>query len=393
MIAGRGIVARILLLNANRVGIGTYHRALNFGRAISCGGHEAVMVTVSAGRTFTDRAWRDASGLLVVEGASWLDGLLPWRASGPLDIFSRFRRLIGEKWDLVYAFEYQPNISLPVYAGRPFRRFRLVSDWCDWHSGGSYHFGGKAWAHRIDQVFEEAIRKIAHHLTVINQVLLDRALKIGIPNHRISLIREGVDTEYMRPFNREESRQRVGLPPGVPLVGAIKDASRGNELLVSAFQVVRRRIPSARLLMVGKLPESVPRLAGQLGVLDACHFPGRVSDADMPRYLTSCDVMALPLEDTIVNRGRWPHKLGDMISCERPVVTSAGGEFPQLLGDRGCASLEAFNSEAFADAICRILESPGEAQLMAKKARDFARAELEWRIIGKQVLDVIERVA
>ena len=384
---------RILLLNANRVGIGTYHRALNFGRAISRGGHEAVMVTVSNGETFRDQVREDASGLRVVEGPSWLDGLLPWHASGPLDILSRMRRVIGESWDLVYAFEYQPNVSFPVYAGRPFRRFKLVSDWCDWHSGGAYHFGGKTWAHRIDQIFEEAIRKIASHLTVINRVLYDRAIGIGIPSGRISMIREGVDTQYMCPFDRDESRRCLGLPEGVPIVGAIKDTSRGHELLLEAFRSVRQTVPSARLLLIGRLPESVPRLASQLGILEACHFPGRVSDADMPRYLTSCDVMALPLEDTIVNRGRWPHKLGDMISCERPVVTTAGGEFPQMLGEQGCASLAAFDPEAFARAMCRILASPEEAKNMAARGREFAQSELEWQIIGRQVLDVVERVA
>lgn len=384
---------RILLLNANRVGIGTYHRALNFGRAISRGGHEAVMVTVSSGKTLTDQVREDSSGLRVVEGPSWLDGLLPWHASGPLDILSRIRRLIGEHWDLVYAFEYQPNVSFPVYAGRPFRRFKLVSDWCDWHSGAAYHFGGKAWAHRIDQMFEEAIRKIASHLTVINRVLYDRAIGIGIPPRRISMIREGVDTQYMCPFDRDESRLHLGLPGGVPIIGAIKDTSGGHKLLLESFGVVRRTFPTARLLLIGRLPEAVPRLASQLGILEACHFPGRVSDPDMPRYISSCDVMALPLEDTIVNRGRWPHKLGDMISCERAVVTTAGGEFPQMLGEHACASLAMFDSAAFAKAVCGILADPEGARKMAARGREFARSELEWQIIGRQVLDVIERVA
>ena len=386
-------MARVLLLNANRVGIGTYHRALNFGRAISSGGHDAVMITVSNTETFGGRERQDPSGLRVVEGPNWLDGWLPWHASGPLDTLHRWRRLVGEKWDIVYAFEYQPNVSFPVYAGRPFRGFRLVSDWCDWHSGGAYHFGGKVWAHRIDQFFEEAIRKIADHLTVINRVLYDRAVGIGVPADRISLIWEGVDTSYMCPSDRDESRRLVSLPESVPIIGAIKDTAKGHEILLKAFEILRRTFPASRLVLIGNLPDSVPRLAGDLRILEACHFPGRVSDADMPRYLASCDVMALPLEDNIVNRGRWPHKLGDMIACERPVVTTGGGEFPRILGGRGCASLAAFDPADFAAALCRVLESPDKGKEMAARGRAFAQSELEWRIIGRQVLDVIERVA
>src|SRR3546814_16857697 len=48
--------------------------------------------------------------------------------------------------------------------------------------------------------------------------------------------------------------------------------------------------------------------------------PGRVSDEELPLYIGAADVLALPLEDDIVNRGRWPHKLGDMLEIGRAHV-------------------------------------------------------------------------
>jgi len=105
---------KLLLLNANRVGKGTYHRALGFGRELARRGHDATMMTVSKDERFRPQERLDASGLRNSSSArALLDELLPWHASGPLDIGLRLREIAFGRYDAVYAFEYQPNVSLP----------------------------------------------------------------------------------------------------------------------------------------------------------------------------------------------------------------------------------------------------------------------------------------
>ena len=99
--------------------------------------------------------------------------------------------------------------------------------------------------------------------------------------------------------------------------------------------------------------------------------PGRVSDEDLPRYLAACDVLALPLEDNLTNRGRWPHKLGDMIAAQRPVIVSRGGEFPELLESRGCALVVDFDAAAFARGIDRVIAQHTSFREMARRGRAF----------------------
>ena len=137
---------KILLLNANRAGVGTYHRALNFGRELARRGHLVTLMTVSNTRRFHSEARRESERFRIVECPNWLDELLPWGASGVLDVLLRIREIVVGQYDVVYAFEYQPNISIPVFVTRRLRRYTLLSDWCDWHAGASYHFGGRRWA-------------------------------------------------------------------------------------------------------------------------------------------------------------------------------------------------------------------------------------------------------
>jgi glycosyltransferase involved in cell wall biosynthesis len=381
---------KILLLNANRVGIGTYHRALNFGRELARRGHHVTMMTVSESRRFRRHERLDRERFRVIECPNWLDELLPWHASGPIDIWLRTRELWQGGYELVYAFEYQPNISLPVFLTRPFRRYTLVSDWCDWHAGASYHFGGRRWAHKIDRFFEELIRHSADHVTTINHTLHDRARAIGIAGDRVSIVGEGVDPSYITPLDRDAARRRLALPAQIPIVGTIRDADRAAEILCGA--VAASRVPGLCLLMIGSNADPIRRLAQAHGIADRVFTPGRVTDADLPHYLASADVLALPLEDNLINRGRWPHKLGDMLAAARPVIVSRGGEFPQLLESRGCAVVVDFNTTAFARAIDMALgDRAGHAEVAAR-GRDLIVSELNWDVIGDQLDGVLRRV-
>lgn len=378
---------KILLLNANRAGIGTYHRALHFGRELARRDHQVTMMTVSNTSRFRPEVQRESERFTIIEGPNWLDELLPWHASGPIDIWLRLREIWTGRYDVVYAFEYQPNIALPVAIGRRFRSFTLISDWCDWHAGASYHFGGYRVAHAIDRYFEERIRHRADFVTTINRILRDRARSIGIADARLAIIGEGVDPSYIAPLDRNAARAALAIADTGPIVGTIRDADRSTALLCEAIQ----HVPGARLLVIGSDPEAAIGHARRAGISDRLIAPGRVSDADLPRYLAAADVLALPLQDNLVNRGRWPHKLGDMLAAKRPVVISRGGEFPELIEERGCGVVVDYTAVGFSRAIADALAEPERHAAIAARGRALIETELNWDVIGVQLADALER--
>ena len=378
---------KILLLNANRVGIGTYHRALHFGRELARRGHDVTMMTVSATSRFRAETRRDRERFTIIECPSFLDELLPWHASGVLDIALRIRELWRGDYDVVYAFEYQPNISIPVLLARRFKRFVLISDWCDWHAGASYHFGGYRLAHAIDRRFEEHIRHRADFITTINTTLHDRARSIGIAEDKLAIVGEGVDPSYIAPADRDAARRLLGLPSGVALAGTIRDAPSMTQLLCDALVLA----PQLHLLVIGGAPELVEAQARRAGVADRLHAPGRVSDADLPHYLAACDALVLPLEDNLTNRGRWPHKLGDMIAAQRPVIVSRGGEFPALLEHHAAALIVEHSPAAFARAMAEVVAEPARFAAMARRGRALVEQRLNWDVIGGELARAVER--
>ena len=117
---------KIIMLNANLSGVGTYHRALWFARMCGEAGHQAVVCTTSHSNKLERRFIADRPNVTVIEGPRLGFDLYPGKGSN-IDIFWRLKYLLKDGFDVIYAFEYHPNVSWPVCLARKGRR--LISDW------------------------------------------------------------------------------------------------------------------------------------------------------------------------------------------------------------------------------------------------------------------------
>ena len=375
----------ILLLNANLRGVGTYVRALNFGWALATAGHTVTLCTVSPTEP-TNVVQSEARGVTILEMPRWGYKLLPGWGSGPLDIIKRVQLIRGGRFDVLYGFEYHPNVAWPVYLTWAGRSYRFFSDWCDWHAGGSNTFRGVRLAHRVDAFFEERIRYRAERVTVISTLLRERTMRMGLPSERVTLIEEGVDTDYIRPLPRAEMRARFGLPVEAPILVTISDSDMHRPVAILAE--VRRHWPTAILLIIGKkLPEAT-QAADAPGLRAVVRETGYVPDEDLPRYLACADVCFLPLADTLVNRARWPHKINDFLAAGQATVISPVGDITQLFRDHDLGGLANTDTE-FAAQITALLDDPARRAACGRRARQVALERLDWRLLREEIVRLV----
>jgi glycosyltransferase involved in cell wall biosynthesis len=387
---------QILALNFTEKGVGTYLRAFYFCRELARAGHKVTLATVSRTSRFRSaisykRDWIGESSeprgagpwIRLIEGPAWGNRFLPGTGWGPLDIWKRTRELETSNYDAVFGFEYQPNVSWPVYFTQRRKHYAFYSDWCDWFGGSSNWFGGWKIAHRIDSYLEEKIRFRAARVSVTSKVLQDRALSIGIPKERLAHIPNGAPTEYITPKNRRAARERFRLPEDSPIIVAVSNGDMCREMRI--FGEVLRRAPKSVLLLIGNVAPPAWELAEQLAIEDRIGRMGWVSDEDYPWILGCADVCICPLEDSLNDRARWPTKILDFLTAGRATVTNPVGEVGRLFCKSDVGVLAGYSDKEFAAEVLALFHAPDRRQFLGETARKVMVQQWDWRVRGPQI--------
>jgi glycosyltransferase involved in cell wall biosynthesis len=323
---------RILMLLYNRVGTGTYWRALHFAFSLAERGHNVTLLATSNDLRLRFRVRRE-NGIQIIESPDLLWGSLRsgWDPWGTL---SRICWLAKQEYDLVHAFEARPVAIFPALYLQRRRGVKLVLDWCDWFGrGGSVEERPnplvRAILRPVETFFEDTFRSKADGTTVINTVLRQKAIELGVSPQTILLLRNGSEVETLRPHPLAQARKWAGLPAQAPIIGYIGAIfHRDAELMARAFDLIHAADPRVRLLLVGYCNVAMEQL---VDAPEAVHRTGHVRYDEIAHYLSACDVCWLPLSDSGANRGRWPLKLNDYIAVGRPVVATAVGDMTAFL--------------------------------------------------------------
>lgn len=193
----------------------------------------------------------------------------------------------------------------------------------------------------------------------------------------VRVIRNGIALDRVRPDPALglATRRALGLGASSPIVGtvAVFRAQKRLDLWLEAADLVRRRVPDARFLLVGDGPER-PRLealARERSLTDAVVFAGLKED--VRPYLAALDVFLMSSQFEGL-----PLALLEAMAMERGVVATAVGGVPEALASGGEGLLVPPGSaEALAGAVVDLLDdAPRRAALGAaargRVAREFS---------------------
>jgi glycosyltransferase involved in cell wall biosynthesis len=379
---------RILFLNHNLVGRGSYLRCLPLAKQLVGKGHEVTLISCA---DTTAWHWKevDEAGVTVLltprlAGVGIHDG-----GYAPLDILARLPfGLRG--WDLIHAFEHRPNVSFPAWLGH-LRGTPLISDWSDWWTRGGITTSRRRWGW-IDRgeavLLEEGMKRVSDSVTVVSQALWNRARSIGIPEDRLSLIPSGCDHERIPLLDKRDCRRHLHLPMDNPVLCFSGFAFWDYSFLLEAFSRVLQIHPTAILMVVGLdkdgALESITRMC--LGPLSSqVRMLGRVDPSEISVPLGAADVHLLPLPDNPVNRARWPIKFGDYLCSGRPLVVSRVGDTIGWLEKAEAGLVCDPSPEGMAEAILQLLADPLRTEKMGRNARILAEGELSWSHQGDRL--------
>jgi glycosyltransferase involved in cell wall biosynthesis len=217
-------------------------------------------------------------------------------------------------------------------------------------------------------------RRTAAVFTVSRQIEA-RCRAVGLPANRVHWIPGVADLPRFGEGGsgaaiREEFK--LGRAPVVVSVARFA-ANRGHEQLLAGFGELLRRLPDARLLLVGKgeRRDRLEQLVGDLGLGHRVIFTG-YRDRDLPQVLAAADCFAL----MAAGSDESCRAVLEAMAAARPVVARAVGALPETVVDGETGLLVGDESpRAVAEALASILGDPARARAMGEAGRRRAETD------------------
>jgi glycosyltransferase involved in cell wall biosynthesis len=165
---------------------------------------------------------------------------------------------------------------------------------------------------------------------------------------------------------------------------------QGVQLVLDAMPLLRRQIPSARLLVIGDGPYRgvLERKAAELGLDGVVSFTGFVEDhAIIERMLAESGVAVAPYRPDSASFSLYadPGKIKNYLAAGLPVVTTEVPHLARLLEERGCGVVVEYDTAALVTGLLEILGDRERHDEYRAKARALG-SEFHWDKIFERAL-------
>jgi glycogen(starch) synthase len=368
-------------------GIGSY--VFSMARALAARGHEVHVLSCAEGQKERDymdqgvfvhrRAGRIPARRLWIRMKRLMNGILRipstlWRFEKGLEVFFECR-LLGIDFDVIEYPDWGAlGCMLALMRTRPLVAFIHTPP------PSAYHIQmnrDMRWAWSL--VFYSSRRA---DITTVSSLFHVRALQTDglVLGKHVAIVPNGIDCARWGSTQTVSSTRPVAL-----FVGRLEEI-KAPEVLVAAMAIVRKEIPEATAVFVGRSGErdGLPYndwIKSTAGDTSGCAFIGYVPQHEIMSYLSLSRVLALPSVFDV-----YPIAVLEAMAAGRPVViTKTCGIAEQIESTGGGKAVPPGDPEALAGALLPFLADPQYAATVGEKAQSAVRERNDiWKVAAER---------
>lgn len=249
--------------------------------------------------------------------------------------------------------------------------------------------------HRISE--EKRVFNAVRAQTATTQVQLEKLRDLyGFQGDNVGVIPPGVDVETFRPRGPHEERFDTGLPARYMLCLSRIDANKGHDLLLYAFDIVRRAVPDVHLVIGGgsARPQSTEAevLAKMRSIIaekqmeDRVHITGYIPDEALVPTYQQAEMFVLPSLFEPFGMTAL-----EAMACARPVVASRLGGIRNVIvsGESGTL-VDPSDAGEFAGAMTALLRDGQLGERIGQKGRQVVLDSFSWDAIARRHAEFYE---
>lgn len=229
--------------------------------------------------------------------------------------------------------------------------------------------------------------KISRKVAYITDSLRD---SYHVPQDKLKLIPNGVDTELFNSHPSRGLRQRLGIESDfvIGYAGILREWV-DFEPVFAAIEHLSRDRHNVKVLIVGEEGgiTKVENLARKYQMLESVIFTGTVPYTRVPEYISCMDVCLIPFKANALSHSALPLKLFEYMACEKPVICSRLTGVTQAVTD---GVLYASNEEEYQRNLVTLYNDRELRDRMGRRGRDFVEQSYSWASIGSKLETVLD---
>jgi rhamnosyl/mannosyltransferase len=218
----------------------------------------------------------------------------------------------------------------------------------------------------------------AETVTVYNRIVENFLHGHGVPDRKISLTYNGIDTKYFHPGTNEDkilTRKRYGLSPDMPIVLSV-----GRLVPKKGFQtLIAARGAEYEIVHVG--PGTIP------GDVPGVQFLGPIDRNELRDLYQACDIFVSTAVGEMLTL-----VMQEAMACSLPVVAIADEAYSRYELDPVGLALVDPDPDTLRSTLLDILNDPGRMRYMQTYSRWLAEERFDWSkntiAIARQLTEV-----
>jgi len=221
-------------------------------------------------------------------------------------------------------------------------------------------------------------RRLSHIITVSQTACRHIAKTFEIPEDKLRVIYNGIDTDIFSPFPKVNHLKNRLL-----VVISRDTAVKGLRYMLEALAILRQK-HNLELIVVAKETDNstTKELIINLGIKDYVKFIDEIDTAELVNQYRLANIVAIP---SIYEGFGLP--AAEAMACGVPVVSTTAGALPEIVGDAGILVPPA-DAKALAEAISALVVSPNKRKHLSEMGRKRVMQMFNWRDTAQRTADI-----
>jgi teichuronic acid biosynthesis glycosyltransferase TuaC len=222
----------------------------------------------------------------------------------------------------------------------------------------------------IRRFLQYTLRK-AQGVIAVSHSLKEAALRLGIPEEKVTVIPNGVDIDKFYPVPKEQARTDLGLPLNKKIVLSVGHltVNKGFDLVIKTLKILSNESHENNLWLVivgeGSARKELERLISSLQLGERVRLVGAVPHQELYLWYSAADLFCLASE-----KEGWPNVLLESLACGTPVLATPAGGIPEILCSEEIGLLVKRNEQDIAQGISIALGKQWQPKKLVQYARD-----------------------